>query len=220
MIFKTHSLDCLICFAVMFMSHSLLAKPLSEVEYLDQNLRACIEQTAKSNNWLNVADVTELKCHNAEIQSADVVAQFTSLTSLSLFNNKLVKLDLRALTNLSFLNLANNTLQTLSISGLNKLETLYLFRNKLESIDLTGLSALKKIRVMQNDLTKLDITPLKSLEMGYFFDNQLADLQITGLKSLNFLDVRQNPMPDELYDFYDEQVGVVISHDGNADDWK
>jgi protein phosphatase 1 regulatory subunit 7 len=59
-----------------------------------------------------------------------------------------------------------------------------------------------------------------ALETGYFFDNQLEDLQITGLEKLTFLDVKQNPMPDELYDFYDKQEGIVISHDGNADDWQ
>ena len=65
-----------------------------------------------------------------------------------------------------------------------------------------------------------DITPLKSLQQGHIFDNQLEDLSIEGLNNLEFLDVKQNSMPDELYDFYDEQEGIVISHDGNADDWK
>jgi hypothetical protein len=32
--------------------------------------------------------------------------------------------------------------------------------------------------------------------------------------------VKQNPMADELYDFYDKQSGITISHDGNVDDWK
>ncbi|MFM9745554.1 hypothetical protein ACKI2C_49220, partial [Streptomyces brasiliscabiei] len=75
---------------------------------------------------------------------------------------------------------------------------------------MTGLSALHTVRMMQNKLTKLDISPLTQLKMGYFFDNQLTDLQITGLNELEFLDVRQNPMSDELYDFYDQQAGVVI----------
>ena len=73
---------------------------------------------------------------------------------------------------------------------------------------------------MQNKLTELDISPLQSLTEAYLWDNQLEDLQITGLDKLEFLGVKQNPMPDELYDFYDQQSGITISHDGNADDWK
>jgi protein phosphatase 1 regulatory subunit 7 len=220
LISKKSILDKLACLALIFLSHSLFAQRVSDIQFLDQNLRACVEQTAAVNNWLNVAEFTELKCHNSDIQSADEVALFTSLTSLSLYNNELVKIDLTDLKQLVYLNLANNRLQSLAISGLDKLETVYLFRNKLETIDLSGLSAVKKIRLMQNVLTRLDISPLKSLEMGYFFDNKLKDLQIIGLTKLTFLDVKQNPMPDELYDFYDQQAGIVISHNGNADDWK
>jgi len=73
---------------------------------------------------------------------------------------------------------------------------------------------------MQNQLNKLEISPLQSLVESYLWDNQLEDLQITGLDKLEFLDVKQNPMPDELYDFYDQHTGITISHDGNADDWK
>ena len=103
---------------------------------------------------------------------------------------------------------------------MNKLEKLYLFKNQLATLDMSGLSALHTVRMMQNQLKTLDISALKNLKTGYFFDNKLTDLQISGLDKIEFLDVRQNPMPDELYDFYDEQDGVVISHDGNADDWK
>ena len=205
---------------MLLLSHSILAQPLSELEFSDQNLGNCVLDTARKNNWLNVAEITELSCHNADIQSADEVAQFTSLKTLSLFNNNISQLDLRPLKQLEFLNLANNALESLHISGLSRLETLYLFRNKLQTVDLSGLSSVKKIRLMQNGLKKLDITALTSLEAGYLFDNDLEDLQITGLNSLQFLDVKHNPMPDELYDFYDEQEGIIINHDGNSDDWK
>lgn len=199
----------------------IYAGPLfGDISWTDKNLQSCVEQQAQEHGWQDVSEVTELQCHNTGIESADELQLFTGLTQLSLFNNNLTKLDLRPLKKLQLLNLANNDLTELQIVGLNQLETLYLFRNKLRTLDLSGLTAVKKIRLMQNRLTKLDITPLTSLETGYLFDNKLEDLQITGLNKLTFLDVRQNPMPDELYDFYDEQQGIMISHDGNADDWQ
>jgi len=65
--------------------------------------------------------------------------------------------------------------------------------------------SLTKMRVMQNKLTALGISPLQCLTEAYLWDNQLEDLQITGLDKLEFLGVKKNPMPDELYDFYDQQ---------------
>lgn len=205
---------------MMFLSQCLQARDLSELHFTDANLAACVDKQAETHSWQTVEAFVELSCHNMDIQVADEVASLSALKSLSLFNNNISQLDLRPLKQLETLNLANNALESLQISGLGHLETLYLFRNKLQRIDLKGLSAVKKVRLMQNALTELDISPLTSLEMGYFFDNQLKDLQITGLSKLKFLDVKQNPMPDELYDFYDEQVGIIINHDGNSDDWK
>jgi len=213
----------LLFLTLMIFSHCFTlawATPLSEVNWQDDKLKQCVMTAAGKAGWKNTEQVTRLKCHKAGIENAQAVAQLTALTNLSLFSNHISTLDLRPLTQLKQLNIANNRLKTLQIAGLEKLEVLYLFRNKLKQLDTKGLTSLKKVRMMQNKLEVLDITPMKALETGYFFDNELEDLSIEGLSKLTFLDVRQNPMPDELYDFYDEQEGMVISHDGNADDWK
>lgn len=206
---------------VSFFSFSVFANtPIDSLTFKDDALKACIKKTASDNQWQDVEQFTSLKCHGMGIEQAQVVNQFINLQSLSLFNNNVQTLDLSNLSKLTLLNLANNDLRTLQISSLDKLEKLYLFKNQLVTVDMSGLSALHTVRMMQNQLKTLDISALKNLKTGYFFDNKLTDLQISGLDKLEFLDVRQNPMPDELYDFYDEQDGVVISHDGNADDWK
>lgn len=208
------------CLLLAVCTTGVLAQPLSELKFADSKLANCVSEQAASHHWQTVEEFVELSCHNMDIQVADEVASLSALKSLSLFNNNISQLDLRPLKQLEFLNLANNALESLQISDLGRLETLYLFRNNLQTIELSGLSSVKKVRLMQNDLKKLDITPLTSLETGYFFDNDLEDLQITGLNKLQFLDVKHNPMPDELYDFYDEQEGIIINHDGNSDDWK
>lgn len=196
------------------------ATELSQLVVSDKALDACIKQHALQHNWQDTTEFTELVCHAAGIKEAAELEQFSALSKLSLFNNALQQLDLRALTQLTELNIANNQLTSLNIAGLSQLHTVYLFRNQLTGLDLSGLSKVSTIRLMQNQLMSLDISPLTALQKGYFFDNKLEDLQITGLDKLELLDVRQNPMPDALYDFYDQQEGIVISHDGNADDWK
>lgn len=206
---------------VSFFSCSAFANTaINSLSFEDDAFKDCIKTTASDNQWRYVEEFIAIKCHGMGIDNAQELNQFINLQSLSLFNNNLQSLDLRKLSQLTLLSLANNDLHLLQINSLNKLEKLYLFKNQLVTLDMSGLSSLHTVRMMQNQLKTLDISALKNLKTGYFFDNKLVDLQINGLDKLEFLDVRQNPMPDALYDFYDEQEGVVISHDGNADDWK
>lgn len=220
--FKTPSLSILVsCIAILFtiiLSHKVLASELPLVE--DTALQDCISKAMLKARITEARTLPKLKCHNKAITSLVGIENFAGLEHLSLFGNKISKADLSKLTTLKHLNLAKNKLVHLDITGLSQLEALYLFKNELTTINFEGLSSLQKMRIMQNKLSKLDISPLLSLSEAYLWDNQLEDLQITGLNKLVFLDVKQNPMPDELYDFYDEQEGITISHDGNADDWK
>jgi protein phosphatase 1 regulatory subunit 7 len=200
--------------------HANASQPLNQLKLADNGLLKCIEQQASENNWRLVSHVDELKCHGLAISNLDGLQVFTQLKSLSLYNNKLQQADLRHFNQLEYLNIAGNKLKTVNVSGLNQLKTLYLFKNKLKTIDFNGLSQLKKIRITNNLLETLDITPLTALEKAYFFDNKLEDLVVKGLPKLKFIELRQNPMPDEVYDRYDAIDGITIVHDGNADDWK
>lgn len=85
---------------------------------------------------------------------------------------------------------------------------------------LNGLSRLTKIRAKANRLERIDLTGLTSAERIYLFDNELTTIEIDGLDRLRFLDVRSNPMPDEVYDYLDGFGGLKASHDGNTEDWK
>lgn len=205
--------------AAMFSAHTL-ADQLDELSFEDSAWHACITATAKQHNWTKTEDFTAIKCHSANIRVAEHLEKFTGLTSLSLYNNALTEIDVRQLKQLSSLNVAGNKLEVLQVSGLSNLTTLFAFKNQLKNIDLNGLVSLKQMRLMDNKLTIMDTATLDSLEEGHLFNNQLTTLDIKQLHKLKFLDVRQNPMPDQLYDEFDEMEGITISHDGNAEDWK
>ena len=196
---------------------SAVAEP---VQFADPQLAACVEANLVESNTKQLHLLEKLKCHGKGIERLDGLESLTQLQYLSLFNNKLKAVDVSGLTQLTYLNLANNRLQSVKLHGLQQLETLYLFKNKLTHVDFNGLSRLKKLRITNNQLKGIDISELISLEQGYFFDNQLEDLDLSGLANLSFIELRQNPMPDEVYDRYDAIEGITIVHDGNADDWK
>lgn len=200
--------------------NALATSNLAQLKIEDNALLTCIQQQAQKHNWLKLEDILTLKCHGMKINNINGLESLTQLQSLSLYNNKITQIDLHSFSHLEHINIANNKLSTIKLTGLTNLKTLYLFKNNLTRLDFTGLAQLQKIRITNNQLTSLDISPLTSLEKAYFFDNKLEDLVVTGLPKLKFIELRQNPMPDEVYDRYDELEGITIIHDGNADDWK
>jgi len=196
------------------------ASDITSLNFTDSALNNCVKTQATTQGWQQVNDIKKLKCHGMGIKNAEGIQALTQLTQLSLYNNKLEKIDLRKLKLLENVNIANNKLHSVEVSELPHLHTLYLFKNRLSFIDFTGLIQLKKIRITNNQLKDIDISPLLSLEKAYFFDNKLEELVVKGLPKLKFIELRQNPMPDEVYDRYDAIEGITIVHDGNADDWK
>ncbi len=196
------------------------AQSINKLLIEDEALLQCIKEQAVKNHWQESQDVRTLTCHGLKISTLKGLEVFDNLTKLSLYNNKLTQVDLRHFKQLEYINIANNKLYEIELTDLEKLETLYLFKNNLTTIDFTGLTQLKKIRVTNNKLASLDISPLTALEKAYLFDNKLEDLIIAGLPKLKFIELKQNPMPDDVYDRYDELEGITIIHDGNADDWK
>lgn len=214
-------------YLVLFMNIALCSSfkvlaenELADLTFVDNALSACITEQAKKHNWQAIKDVHTLKCHGMDIASIEGLEKLTQLKSLSLFSNQLVSVDLRNLSQLEYINIANNKLNTIYITGLSHLKTLYLFKNNLSTVDFTGLSKLSKIRITSNQLSSLDLSPLISLEKAYFFDNKLEDVVVAGLPKLRFIELRQNTMPDEVYDRYDQIEGITIIHEGNAEDWK
>ncbi len=224
----TRNMSCLksllffsFCLSLLFYVNEVRGNSaLALVKIKDNNLAACIKKNAEKKQWQSASDITEIKCHGMNITSLVGLESFDSLKKLSLFNNQLTSVDLQTFKHLEHINIANNRLTNINIVGLAQLKSLYLFKNKLITVDFNGVSQLKKIRITNNKLKILDISPLISLEKAYFFDNKLEELIVAGLPKLKFIELRQNPMPDEVYDRYDALEGITIIHDGNADDWK
>jgi len=209
-----------ILFFCLFSFNSFAQLDISSLSIKDENLAACITAIIHKNAISKISQLTKVKCHGKNIRQLQGIEKLTSLQNLSLYNNKIKTAELSKLSQLAYLNIAGNKLTSINIANLSQLHTLYLFKNKLKHVNFTGLKNIKKLRITNNLLRHVDISPLVALEKAYFFDNKLEDLVILSLPKLSFLEVRQNPMPDEVYDRYDAMAGITIVHDGNADDWK
>lgn len=187
----------------------------------DSNLETCVQTLASKNKWLQPQEVKDIRCHSQDIESLRGLEKFTGLESLSLYNNRIEQLDidLKLFENLKELNLARNNLKQLNITNLPMLNKLYLFDNQLTDLTLSNLTQLQTFKANNNKIKHFSYINTPKLEKIYIFNNQLETIDIYNLPGLLYMDCRQNPMPDSLYDKMDKKDDVTFLHDGNAEDW-
>ncbi|MFC3121739.1 leucine-rich repeat domain-containing protein [Agaribacter flavus] len=187
----------------------------------DEALNKCLRDIAEAEGYDSAEQFTQIKCNSKGIRSIAGIEQFTNLSSLSVFNNKLQMVDAKLddLPKLTELNIARNRLKNLSLNNLKSIEKVYAFDNKLEQISLENLPRLSMIKAQNNKAGSFSYQDVPLLSKIYIFNNQLEHMDIHNLPSITYVDCRQNPMPDPLYDEMDAMKNVSFLHDGNADDW-
>jgi Leucine-rich repeat (LRR) protein len=188
--------------------------------FADPRLAACVAAALEKAQVGSLAELATLTCNAMKISDASGLGQLRALKNLSLFGNALTRADVSALTGLETLNLANNRLASIDLSSNAELKTLYLFGNRLEALDLSANPAIEKLKAEKNRILEVRFAAPAALQKVYLFDNKMEDIKIDSLPKLRFIDVRSNPMPDEVYDYLDEFDGVKASHDGNTEEWR
>jgi Leucine-rich repeat (LRR) protein len=198
-----------------------LSVPVSATDYQveDPHLANCLTQLAQDNHWQSASEFLEIVCHSQRIQSVAGIDKFVNISRLSLHNNQITSISLDNFPQLTHLNLARNNLTEVTIARLPELTEVFLFRNRLAAATLEDLPKLKEVNANANRLTRFSYSNLPIVEKIYLFNNELEHVDINNLPSLQYMDARQNPMPDKLYEEMNALPGVTILHDGNADDW-
>ncbi len=195
------------------------ADAISAPNIVDENLRRCVADIGAKNNWATPDQYQHITCHNKAIGAVDGLESFVNITKLSLHKNQIKSFALTGLKHLRTLNLGRNRLQRLTIGNLAALEELYIFSNRLTELTMSDLPKLTKLKANSNNIVTFTYRDLPALGKIYLFDNAMEHIDIHSLPNLKYMDVRQNPMPDELYEAMDKLEGATILHDGNADDW-
>lgn len=185
----------------------------------DAELKKCLIELHKSKGWKTLSEVQEIKCHSKNIRTVSGLEAFKQLQVLSLHNNDLQDFNCNLFAEIRILNLAKNNIETLHCDKLIHLEKLYIFANQLTNLQLTQLEKLETLKANNNLIEVFQHQALKALNKIYLFNNKMESMEINGLPSLKYMDVRENPMPDELYEEMDKLSGVTVLHDGNAEDW-
>ncbi len=109
------------------------------------------------------------------------LALFEGLTSLSISDTNLAKIDLSYVPHLTKLSINNTELAEINLEPVPSLEELYINKSQIKSIDLSFVPNIIKLSLDENELTELDL----SKQTG------LLDLSIDNTK-IKSLDLSQN----------------------------
>lgn len=141
-----------------------------------------------------------IDCSNLMIADLTGIEAFTSLTSLSCYNNQMTSLDLSNNLSLNYLicssnqltslNLGTNTLYTtidcstnqltnLDISYCNGLMTLLCNENHISSLDLSGKTALTNLQCGINNLNSLNVSTNTDLLRIDFSNNAISTIDLS-----------------------------------------
>lgn len=186
----------------------------------DPGLQECVNTLAKKHQWHTAESFVSIVCHNKGIETLAGLENFINVKKLSFHKNNITHASFSSFPNLEHLNIARNKLETLELSKLPNLKELYFFGNNIHKVHLGDLENLARLKASSSEIEVFSYNNLPKLEKIYLFDNKMETIDIYKLPAMKYMDVRQNPMPDELYEDMDRVKGVTILHDGNAEDWQ
>lgn len=215
--------NTLLLIALVLLASSAKAqalKPELSLNFADPNLQQCVQEIISKKQWQALEQITSIECHSKNIRSLDGIEQLVNLQKLSLYNNNLTRAEVTKLPTLRHLNLAKNQIAQVTLAQLPSLAELYLFGNRLQEFQLQQLPALKLLKINDNRIVMFSYQDLPALEKIYMFNNLMEHVDIYHLPAMTYMDARQNPMPDPLYEEMDKIIGVTFLHDGNAEDWQ
>ncbi len=97
-------------------------REIAALRFLDGNLQSCVQDTASTQGWTHVSEMTSLSCVGLSLVSVMGVDQLSSLTSLNLSNNQLTMIDIDNLNALQTLTITGNPLDQETIAYLDSLD--------------------------------------------------------------------------------------------------
>jgi len=142
----------------------------------------------------NINTVTVLDLSSTNISDLTGIQDFTALTNLQLYNNKLTKLDVSKNTALTRLNFERNQVKSIDLSKNVLLQHLVADNNQLTSLDVSKNTALTNLECNTNSLTSLDVSknlPLLYLELD---SNNLSTIDLSKNSNLSILYISYNSL--------------------------
>lgn len=139
------------------------------------------------HGYMTTTDVSNLKTltmKHQKVYNLTGIERLTSLETLDISYNNVVRADLTKLTLLKVINLTDNSLLSINVSNLTDLKDLFCSDNLLQTLNVSGCSSLTNIVCNNNRLTTLDLSTCRLLSVLRCENNYFTNLTLYNLPSL------------------------------------
>ncbi|WP_144211562.1 leucine-rich repeat domain-containing protein [Shewanella donghaensis] len=179
-----------------------------DVYFEHPEMKACFIESAKTQNWSSVDDVTGFYCHHKDIDSIVGIEQFENLTDLQLggtalkeinlsgnplldhvviHGNPLLKsVDFSSNVELTNVYVYDNVIEEVNLSSLPKLHTAYFFKNRIKEINLDGTD-IEFLNLQHNSIEEIDLSNARSIRELILSYNPLTQIDLSNLHDLRAL---------------------------------
>ena len=164
-----------------------------------------------------------INCGNMNIYDLTGIEDFTSLSSLSCFNNQLTSIDLSNNNSLTYLYCTNNQLTSLDLSTNTFLMYLHCRNNFLTNLDVSNNTGLTYLDCSTNQLTSIDVSQNTGLTELNCSNNQIAIIDVSNNSTLinfwcnnnqiNVLDISNNT---NLIEFWCSNNPLIVLNVNNG----
>lgn len=160
----------------------------------DRALAGCVVESAVGD-VRNLETITDLRCTDRNVKSAEGLGLFPELRDIDLQNNDIyTPVYIPDMPELKTLNFRNNRATALTIDNSPVLETVYAESNQLLSVNIAHQSYIETLLLSNNNIESLDITDALNLDILAVDSNALETLNIRRANQLYSVDVSGNPL--------------------------
>ena len=180
--------------------------PIDETHFPDEVFRKYVFENCDTNKNRSLSDdeiaaVKEIDVTSDpstddedKIKSLEGIENFTALTSLNCFGNKLTTLNVSKNTALTHLDCQDNQITLIDVSGCIALNYFDCSFNMITSLDVRQNIALDHIRCEGNKLTELDLSENIMLEYIGLSGNKLTELDLSENIMLEYIELSGNQL--------------------------
>ncbi|MFK8060377.1 MAG: T9SS type A sorting domain-containing protein [Polaribacter sp.] len=167
----------------------VLTADISGVKQIDISLRNITDLTGLQN----FTSLTYLNAFENKLTSINV-SQNTNLEQLYLTGNKLTSIDVSNNVKLIQLSVSDNLLTSIDVSKNVKLESLSLTINQLTTLDVSNNIKLTSLKCGSNNINNLNVNNVIDLEELWVPENKLSQLDISGSTKLKSINAGENDL--------------------------
>tara|TARA_R110002073_G_scaffold279026_1_gene442835 strand:+ start:75005 stop:77668 length:2664 start_codon:yes stop_codon:yes gene_type:complete len=162
--------------------------------------------------YIDAKDVSTLDVSNKNISSLIGIEAFTSLTTLSCYENSITELDISQNIALKYFYCSNNFLTNLDVTNNVALVNLQCMFNQLVDLDVSNNILLTNLSCNNNQLVDLDVSNNPQLTVLSFQENEVSAIDLTTNSQLMLLYGYMNKLVDLDLSLNDKLIDVRVSY--------